>query len=234
MAKTLDRQTKTLLKEHFLLRHLPAADVERLAGYTRVRNFGANQTVFLKGDPATGMMVVIEGRVRIASISPEGKEVVLNIINPGEVFGEIALIDGVERTAAATAMEETALLVMERRDFLPYLERNPELCLDLLKVMCRRIRVTSEQVEDFSFLDLKRRLAKRLVYLAAQQDEAPRPGAKAGIHFTQQELGAMTGTSRETVNKQLRAWEEEGLIHLHRGSISVVDRKGLERVIDEE
>ena len=223
---------KTILAEHFLLKTLPPSDLDRLAAFATSRAYQANQSVFLKGDPAAGMMAVVSGRVRIVTYSADGKEVVLNVINPGEVFGEIALIDGGERTADAVAMVATELVVLERRDFLPYLERNPELCIKLLVMMCQRVRATSEQIEDFSFLDLKARLAKRLVALADSHGEAGPVGITIGMRLSQRELGAMMGTSREAVNKQLRAWQEEGLIALKRGSITVIERARLKELVD--
>ena len=233
MAETLEERKRGLLAEYFLLRQLPDADLDRLSRMAKIRSFERGVPVFRKGDPATGMMVVITGRVRISSYSADGKEVVLNIINPGEVFGEIALIDGFDRTADATAMESSEMLVLERRDFMPYLEKHPAVSIHLLKVLCQRLRVTSEQLEDFSFLDLRRRMAKRLLYLADHHGEPTPEGMRIGMHLPQRELGAMLGTSREAVNKQLRAWEGQGLIGQVRGSITVIDRHGLEGIVDE-
>ncbi|MBC8157879.1 MAG: Crp/Fnr family transcriptional regulator [Alphaproteobacteria bacterium] len=222
-----------ILAEHFLLKHLPETDLARLEKFAQTRRFGAKDPVFMKGDPASGMMAVISGRVRISSYSSEGREVVLNVIGPGEVFGEIALIDGGERTADAVAMEATELMVLERRDFLPFLEGNPELCIKLLKVMCHRLRRTSEQLEDFSFLDLRTRLAKRLLDLAADHGIPEDGGAvRISLNLSQRVLGAMMGTSREAVNKQLRAWEDEGLLRLKRGSVTLLDAEQLELIVE--
>ncbi|MBL6927645.1 MAG: Crp/Fnr family transcriptional regulator [Rhodospirillales bacterium] len=196
------------------------------------RRFAAKEPVFMKGDPASGMMAVISGRVRISSYSSEGREVVLNVIGPREVFGEIALIDGGERTANAVAMENTELMVLERRDFLPFLERNPELCIKLLMVMCHRLRRTSEQLEDFSFLDLRTRLAKRLLDLANDHGIEEDGGVRISLTLSQRVLGAMMGTSREAVNKQLRAWEDEGLLRLKRGSVTLLDPEQLELIVE--
>lgn len=221
-----------ILAEHFLLKHLRPEDMERLARFAKTRRFKAKEPVFMKGDPASGMMAVSKGRVRISSYSSDGREVVLNVINPGEVFGEIALIDGGERTADAVAMEETELIILERRDFVPFLERNPELCITLLKVMCKRLRQTSEQLEDFSFLDLRTRLAKRLLDLAEDHGEQEGEGIRISLNLSQRVLGAMMGTSREAVNKQLRAWEDEDLIKLRRGSVTILDTEQLQLIVD--
>jgi CRP-like cAMP-binding protein len=159
--------------------------------------------------------------------------VVLNVISPGEVFGEIALIDGGERTADAFAMETTELLVLTRRDFLPFLARNPEVCIRLLEVMCRRLRWTSEQLEDVNFLDLRSRLAKRLIYLWDNHSEKKGDSKQRGVRIQQHTLAAMIGTSREAVNKQLRSWEVDGMIDVGRGSIVVLDRSRLEQIVED-
>jgi len=134
---------KAILSQHFLLKQLSDADLGRLAQLATTRSYKTNEVVFLKGDPGTSMMAVLSGRIRICSYSPDGREIVLNVINPGEVFGEIALIDGGERTADAFAMDPSQLLVLSRREFLPFLEHSPEVCIRLLEVMCQRLRATS-------------------------------------------------------------------------------------------
>jgi cAMP-binding proteins - catabolite gene activator and regulatory subunit of cAMP-dependent protein kinases len=223
---------KGILAQHFLLKHLPNEDLDRLARLATTKRLQSGEAVFMKGDPGNSMMAVLSGRIRICAYSAAGREVVLNVINPGEVFGEIAMIDGGERTADAFAMEATDLLVLSRRDFLPFLEGNPSVCVKLLEVMCRRLRWTSEQLEDVNFLDLRSRLAKRLLYLA-DHDVDHASGTPSGVRISQHMLASMIGTSREAVNKQLRFWEEEGVIDVRRGSITVLSRERLARIVDE-
>jgi CRP-like cAMP-binding protein len=227
------QDVRRILREHFLLKHLPPADLDSLAQMASTKLYKAGEPVFLKGDPGSAMMAVLNGRVRICACSVEGREVVLNVMVPGEVFGEIALIDGGERTADAFAMEPTELLVLQRRDFLPFLARNPEVCIRLLEVMCRRLRWASQQLEDVSFLDLRARLAKRLIYLWDHHREASDDTRPRGVRIQQHTLAAMIGTSREAVNKQLRSWEVDGMIDVGRGSITVLDRSRLERIVEE-
>lgn len=224
---------QAILAQHFLLSQLPAADVRRLGELATTRSYRTGESVFMKGDEGDAMMAVLAGRVRICAYSADGREVVLNVINPGEVFGEIALIDGGERTADAFAMETTELLVLLRRDFLPFLERNPTVCIKLLEMMCRRLRETSAQLEDFNFLDLRARLAKRLLSLADRYGQETEKGTEIGVRLPQHLLASMIGTSREAVNKQLRAWEGEGLIDVQRGSVTLLERDGLEEIVDD-
>lgn len=225
------RDLKAALAQHFLLKDLSPEDLERVGELATTRWYSSGQPVFMKGDPGTAMMAVLSGRIRICAYSADGREVVLNVINPGEVFGEIALIDGGERTADAFAMETTELLSLSRRDFLPYLERNPKVCIKLLTIICQRLRSTSEQLEDLNFLDLRCRLAKRLLYLAALHGEGTASGIHIGVHLPQHLLASMIGTSREAVNKQLREWEAKGLIDVRRGSITILDSPSLEAVV---
>ncbi len=221
-----------VLAKHFLFEQLSGEDLERLVTLARSRDFSNGQMIFAKGDPATGMMAVTSGKVRIVNYSADGKEIVLRMVNAGEVFGEIALIDGGERTAEARAMGATTLLFLDRKDFLPFLEANPKLCIELMKVLCQRLRATSEQLEDFSFLDLRVRLAKCLIHLAGQQLElAPSAGA-IKLSINQKMLAAMTGTTREAVNKRLRDWENEGIVSLSRGAITVLDLDSLNIIVE--
>lgn len=224
---------RDLLGQHFLLKYLAPAELDQVARMAVTRLCKPNEAVFLKGDPGNSMMAVVRGRVRISSYSSEGREVVLNVINPGEVFGEIALIDGGSRTADAFAMDATELVVLSRRDFLPFLERNPEICIKLLEVLCQRLRATSAQVEDFFFLDLRARLAKRLLAAAGHAAENGSAGEPATIRLSQHMLASMIGTSREAVNKQLRAWEDASLIQLKRGAVTILNRERLEQIVAE-
>ncbi len=233
LAPTEISEIRKILAQNFLLRFLPPVDLDRLGELALRRTYGKGEPIFFKGDPGNAMMAVLSGRVQICTYSTDGREVILNVILPGEVFGEIALIDGGERTADAFAMERAELVILSRRDFLPYLERNPKVCIRLLEMMCLRMRWTSEQLEDFSFLDLRSRLAKRLVYLASLHGEETKHGTRIGVRLPQHLLASMIGTSREAVNKQLRAWEGEGVVDVSRGSITILDREALMQIVNE-
>lgn len=218
--------SRRLIEEHFLFRQLRPEDRTRLLSYARPRRVAAGQTVFLKGSPGHGMMAVLEGQVRISAPSRDGKEIVLNTIHPGEVFGEIALLDGRDRTADATALSDCEILVLERRDVLPFLEQNPKVCLQLLEVLCDRLRRTTEQVEDILFLPLPSRLAKALLRLVREP-----PGATE-LKVSQRELGAMVGGTRESVNKCLNEWQRKGIIALRALTIVIVDSDALEEIAE--
>ncbi len=211
---------RQILERHSLFGRLTLGEIAQLLAHARVETYRARQEIFRKGAPGLGLLAVLKGKVRISSVGPDGNQVVLNIIGEGEVFGEIALLDGNDRTADAAAVGECELLAIDRRDFVPFVRANPEVALRLLSVMCERLRRTTEQVEDMIFLDAPQRLAKKLLQLVEAQ-------AKGAVTISQRELGNMIGLSRESINKQLNAWQQEGMLKIEQGTIVVLDAAAL-------
>src|SRR5271169_5000414 len=133
------------------------------------------------------MMLVLRGSVRISSISLAGKEIVLNIISAGEIVGEIALLDGGERSGDAVAIDDCELLVLNRRDFIPFLDNRPDICLMLIRILCQRLRHTSEQVEDVLFRHLEARIAKALLQEAERTDQPRVHSSALELHLSQRD-----------------------------------------------
>ncbi len=222
-----------ILRNHFLFRELSEAEMTALLAYAHVARFSANERIFLKGSPGTGMMAVLKGSVRIAVPGLDGREIVLTVIGEGDIVGEIALLDGKERTADATAVSDCEMLVIERRSFLPFLEQHPQVATRLLVALCARLRRTTEQVEDLALLNLPERLAKKLLSLATAQGERTPEGIRIAARLTQGELGNMLGTSRESINKQLARWQREGILEFAQGGVVTIhDMDALNAVID--
>ena len=136
------------------------------------------------------------------------------------------------REYLATAMEACLVLVLERRDFLPFLERHPQTCIKLLSVLCGRLRQTNLLIEDSLFLNVESRFAKRLLGFARQYGEPKPDGILIRLKLSQQEIAALIGVTRESVNKQLSAWQERGWVKVSRGAILVTDIEALESVVD--
>jgi CRP/FNR family transcriptional regulator, cyclic AMP receptor protein len=220
-----------ILGGHFLLKHLDHDRLMELAAVTYLENFPRNRLIFQKGDPGDSMMAVVRGKVKICSHSIDGKELVLNIINQGGVFGEIALLDGETRSADAVALEDTDLLFLDRSKFLPLLE-TPEL-LNLITVLCKRLRQTSEHLEDTLFLEAPARLARSLLRLGETFGKPAGAGARIDIKLSQSQLGSIVGVSRESVNKHLGEWEEAGYISRASGVITLVDRDAIDDIAAE-
>lgn len=176
------------------------------------KSYRKGTQIFQKGDEGSSMMAVLKGRVQISSVSAEGREVTLNRINPGEIFGEIALLDGKPRSAGATAMEDTDLLIVERRVLLPFLSRNEDLFLRMLAVMCQRLRQTSLALEELALFDLPARLARVLLKLADDHGQPVAKGVRIGIRISHEHLGTIVASRRESVAKQISKWRKDGII----------------------
>ena len=224
VAPTPER--RQLLRRSPLFLRLPDEEIDAILAHAIVERYRAGAPIFSKGDPGSSMMAVLTGQVMISVLSLDGKQVVLNIINEGEIFGEIALLDGKERSADAAAMANSELLVVARRSFLPLLDR-PALTRELLSVLCERLRRTSEQVEDVLFLDVEARIAKVLLRLAQGRTPASR-GARIALRISQRELGNLVGATRESVNKHLQALRRSGVITLENGAIVIHNPAALE------
>ncbi len=223
---------REFLARHDLFGHLRSEELDKLLDAAYVERFKAGEVLFRKGDPGDKLFVLLVGRINISVVSEEGKEVVLNVLGPGAVFGEIALLDGRERTADATAGVDSHLLIIERRDFIPFLASHAEVAMRLLAVVCERVRWIAESYEDSLFMELPARLAKKLLILAETYGEPVRPeGVRIEIKLSQQDLGKMTGVSRESVNKLMRAWQEDGLIAHDRGRVIILDKDRLGRLV---
>jgi CRP/FNR family cyclic AMP-dependent transcriptional regulator len=218
------------LRNHPLFREFPPPVIEHFGTYMTRRSVRRGTTIFTKGDPGTGLMAVLWGSVKISVPTADGREAVLNIINPGEIFGEIALLDGRPRTADAVAMDDCELMVIDRRDFIPFLREQPDIALKFIEILCARIRHTSEQVEDVMYLSFPGRLAKTLLQLTGGPEA---PAAHRNIRITQRELSSIIGMSRESTNKQLRAWEHRKWVRLQRGGIAVVNPAALAKLAAE-
>jgi CRP-like cAMP-binding protein len=205
-----------------LFRGLSDDEKDVLAGRARVRRFEAGETIFLMGSLGNSMMAVLSGDVRISVPSADGREIVLAILHENEYFGEIAMLDGKERTADARAMTSCTLAILERRDVLALFERHPGAWARMVEVLCERLRATDRHVAEIALLKLPTRLAKALLR-AAKAGRADQP-----IALSQRELGALVGAARESVNRCLREWQRSGLVRVDGNIITILDRTTLE------
>ena len=221
-------EKRRLFEGHALFGKLPQPDLDALLLHARVEHYPAGREIFARGSPGRSMMAILKGSVRISTPSPAGPDIVLTILSAGEVFGEIALLDGADRTADATAIGDCDLLVLDHRDFVPFLERRADLCILLLKLLCQRLRQTDKQFEEAMFGRLEGRIAMTLVRLA---HNAPASGkASVELRITQQELAGMVGAARESVNKQLHVWQRDGVLRLGKRLIEIADIAALKEL----
>jgi CRP-like cAMP-binding protein len=165
------------------------------------------------------LLILLKGHVKVSLMSADGKEVILSILEPGDVMGEMALFDGETRSATLTTMDACRFLALWRRDFLPFLERNPQVALKLLAGLSRRLRSTNDLVGNLSFLNLSARLARVLISLSKHYGKSIPSGTAISLKLSQEELGNLVGVSRESVNRQIRAWVEADVLEYTHGTL---------------
>jgi CRP/FNR family cyclic AMP-dependent transcriptional regulator len=228
MSPTSAVDRREILKSISVFRDLTERDFEELVSITTTRRLAAKEVLFHKGDPGVQLYGVMRGRLKVSAAGADGKEVVFGLMGPGEVIGEIALLDSRPRSGTVAAMEEAELLSLHRRDLISFLERRPRVAIQLAEVLAGRLRRLSELMEDTLFRTLPSRLAKRLLSLAEAYGRRTPSGLVIDLKLPQHELGEMVGTSRESINKQLRAWVDEGLVRLEKGQIVLRDEDALQ------
>jgi CRP/FNR family transcriptional regulator, cyclic AMP receptor protein len=215
-----------LLKANPFFADLGAEAVEAIATLCVTRYLVAEETLFFKGDEGDALYAVRRGRIRIATGTEAGRRLTLNLLGPGDVFGEVALLDGRPRTADAIAAERTELFMVYRRDFLDLLERRPKVAVRIIELLCERIRWMSDRMEESVLMPLPARLAQRL--LALSDDYGTE------LHVSQEELAVFVGATRESVNRQLQNWRRQGFVELGRNRIRVLDRSRLRPALESE
>jgi CRP/FNR family transcriptional regulator, cyclic AMP receptor protein len=197
-----------------------------IAGTAVALALAPGSVLFSQGDDADTFYIVDEGDIEISVLSPEGRKLTLEVMTPGEVFGEIGLFAG-RRTASASAIGPVRLRMVRRGDLMAAIRREPDLALQLIDLLCERLRVVSDKLEERSFLALPARLARRLLHLADKL--APADGV---IPVSQAALADFAGATREAVAKTLAVWRRRGWIALSRGQVRILDKTALELLAD--
>ena len=226
-------EARRLLSNCILFRGLKAEERDAIVNRTRTRTLKAGETIFAMGSPGDNMMAVLSGTIRISVPAPDGKELVLAILQPGEVFGELAVLDGKERSADATAENPCTLAILDRRDILSFLEHHPAAWLQLVTVLCERLRRADQQLAEVALLQLPARLAKTMLRLTNAEARSKALPGKPTITFSQRELANMVGGTRERVNKCLAAWQREGVVHMSGGTITISNMPALELISEQ-
>lgn len=221
------------LRRQFIARRfsgLPPTVIDDLVRYVTVRRVAPPQVIIIEGSAGDYLYGVLSGRVRIYSTSADGEEILLNVMDKGDLFGEIAILDNHPRTASAAAIERTELICIHRDHLLPYLGQHPEVMTEILSLLCSRIRWSATLLEDGAFLDFPSKLAKRLLFLADRYGYVDREGTRIGLRLSQDDLGNMVGATREAINKQLASWRNQGVVQTARRTVIIRDREALGRI----
>lgn len=201
-----------------------------LASIGRLKYFKKKDTIFDVGSASDGMYIVNTGRVGITTMFANGKELMLNILGPNELFGEIGALDGLPRTASAISQDDSSVVHLEGESLRRIVSEHPSLCRGLVSVLCSRLRWTSSIIEDTVFRDTRTRLAKRLLMLASTFGEETEDGVVIRMKFSQDALGRMLGVTRESITKEGAVFSSNGAVSFRYGIITIHDRQYLEEV----
>jgi CRP-like cAMP-binding protein len=215
-----------------LFSELTDEESARLAALLRARRYARSEVIFLEGDEGTALCLIAEGRIRIQLTGTDGREVVITVYGPGEIFGEMALLDGEPRSADAIAQEPSRVFWLQRDDFQAFLEDHPRAAMKMLAALSRRLRHTTRVVQDATFRDVPARLARVLMDLVARDGQPAEDGIRIETRMTQSDLASRVGASRETVNRALRGFEEHGWIRWEGSRIVIVRPDDLRRRAD--
>jgi CRP/FNR family transcriptional regulator, cyclic AMP receptor protein len=212
---------------------LPAPVIKRITDMAQRRRFADGGLIHHKGDEPSGLFGVVSGSVKVSSTLPDGREAILTYLEPGQWFGEIALFDGRARTHDAWAVGSAELLHLPRPMFNRMLADMPELYPHFIRLLCTRVRAAFAFIEDSALLPLPARLAKRVLQLAEAYGSARGKLTVIDLHMPQEELGAMLSISRQSVNKELKAWERQGWVRVEYGRL-VIDPLALATLVAQQ
>jgi CRP/FNR family cyclic AMP-dependent transcriptional regulator len=191
--------------------------------------FPRGHTVFAEGDPGDRLFIVISGKVKIGRCSPDGRENILAIMGPSDMFGELSIFDPGPRTSSATTITEACAVSMDRDALRAWIADRPEIAQQLLRVLARRLRRTNNNLADLIFTDVPGRVAKQLLMLAQRFGTQEGDALRVTHDLTQEEIAQLVGASRETVNKALAEFVHRGWIELDGKSVLVCDSERLAR-----
>ena len=206
---------------------LGAGQILEISRVARRQRYDRDDVVFYQGDPGDTFYVILQGQVKVSVSSSEGQEAILVMLDAGDSFGEFALLDEQPRSATIQATRPTEVIAIRKEEFHRIIRQSPEIALGLLRVMTKRLRDTDQLVQDAAFLDVAERLAKKLLSLVEQHGRITGRGIELDIHLTQQDLAAMIGATRESVNKQLGAFRDRGILAVDRQRITILRPEAL-------
>ncbi len=215
--------------------NLKPEQLQSLPDKLRRRHYQRGEVIFHQDDPADRMHIIVEGRVKISITSEDGREKDIALFQPGDCFGEMALLDGSNRSATATAIEPSDTMVLFRQDFLDFMSEHPEVTSDVTNLLTKRLRNVNQMLGDVVFLDVPTRVAKQLLSLAEnyinEDDGEASPEGAIVVPIGQEELARLVGASRETVSRALKSYRRLGLVTTSHRRITITDLVGLERMV---
>ena len=219
------------LKHIRLFDGISPSDMQEMEKITRMEEVKKRQPLYLTGDPSRNVYLLKRGRVKIANTAPSGKEVTFDILEPGEVFGELDAMEDAPRSTSAEALDDVLICVIPRKEFDQYLAMHPTVMFKLTKLIGLRIKKIQSRVEDLVFRDVPARLAHLLSELSKTEGVADKQGIRLKVKLTHQEMANLIGCSRETVSTTMGQFRDNGLIHMDGRTITIVNEKGLSKLL---
>jgi len=207
-----------------LFNGLSEGQLSGLAGIVTEKRVNRGQTIFSEGDKGDGFYVVISGRVKVYKMSPDGREQILHILGPGELFGEVPVFAGAHFPANAQAMEEGWIFYFSRDSMVRLIEKNPSIAMGMLSVLSKRLRMFASMIDDLSLKEVPGRLASYLLYL----DRKGKGFENLELDITKGQLASLLGTIPETLSRILAKMSGQGIIESEGPKIKIIDRQGLE------
>lgn len=229
----LDQQARTFLEASTFLGSLKPDALDQLVKRGHIARFKKGEVIYERGDEGDSLLLLISGKVKIFNTTIDAREVVLNFLGPGDVNGEIAVLDGRERTATATALEPSVAFVVYRRDLMPLLAQHPDTLVEIIQILCDKLRATSEIVED-SQRSMRGRAARGLLRLARQHGKKTKAGIEIDLGVNQRDLGNYLALSRENTSRQLGALAESGVVSTSGGALVILDERALNAIAEDE
>ena len=210
------------LRNVSLFESLDQQELEALSDLTFTRSFGKDGVIILAEEEGDTLFILKKGQVKVSIVSEEGREVILSLLGPGSVFGELSLLDGKPRSANVVATEDTDLLMLRRSDFIQLIYKTPQIATALLAELACRLRKTDRQLEGLALLDVTSRISETLLQLVTDQGRESTDGVVIENRPTHQEMANMSGTTRETVSRVLKRLETEGYIACRGRKITIL------------
>jgi CRP/FNR family transcriptional regulator, cyclic AMP receptor protein len=215
------------LSRVWIFQGLSEEELAHLSLLAQTKVYKPRETIVEKGDAATELFVLLRGRAKVGTPGADGSHAAINVMGPGEVFGEVAILDGRPRSATVTTLEECEMAIVDKAAFNDLLAASPTIAVKLLNVLAGRVRELTTRIEDRAFLDVPARLAKQLLWLARNHGVEDGSAVRIDLRLSQQELGELIGATRESVNKQVREWTRSGILKQERDCIEIFDLEAL-------
>jgi CRP-like cAMP-binding protein len=219
------------LKHIRLFDGISPSEMQEMEKITRMEEVKKRQPLYLPGDPSSNVYLLKKGRVKIANTAPNGKEVTFDILEPGEVFGELDVLEDAPRSTSAETLDDAVICVIPRKDFDQYLAMHPTVMFKLTKLIGLRLKKIQSRVEDLVFREVPARLAHLLSELGKTEGVAEKQGIRLKVKLTHQEMANLIGCSRETVSTTMGQFRDDGLIQLDGRTITILKPDGLSRLV---